>query len=65
VEKKRSKAKYSIEASRQTLLADLKKKCKGTTVTKTIKFTNNDVPKYLEFLSEFEEKSRKISLMVK
>ena len=60
-----NKDSISVEASRKALLADLKKKCKGKTVTKKIRFINDDVPQYLKVLADLEKSSRKCTIMVK
>ncbi len=59
------KGSISVEASRKALLADLKKKCKGTTIRKKVPFINDDVPQYLEVLASLEESSRESTLTVK
>lgn len=59
-----TKSKISIEESRKALLADLKKKCNGKIIKKAIPFTNDDVPKYLEFLRHLEKESRKTKIVV-
>ena len=59
------KGSISVEASRKALLAHLKKKCKGTTITKEVPFINDDVPQYLKVLARLEKSSRKCTIMVK
>ena len=61
---RKNNRQISIEASRRALLADLKKKCKGKTIKKSVPFTNDDVPKYLKWLDNFEEESRKAAIQV-
>ncbi|OHB63877.1 MAG: hypothetical protein A2Y76_14870 [Planctomycetes bacterium RBG_13_60_9] len=57
--------RISIEASRKALLQDLKKKCKGKTVSKSIPFINDDVPAYLKILANLQERSKRSSIIVK
>ena len=59
------KGRISVEASRKALLADLRKKCKGTKFTKKIPFVNDDVPQYLRVLAGLEKSSRKSTILVK
>ena len=61
---RKDKNQLSIEASRKALRSELKKKCKGETITKVIPFTNNDVPNYLKWLDRVETESRKTVIMV-
>jgi len=61
---KKIKANISIEASRKALHKELKKKCNGEIIEKAIPFTNDDVPKYLEFLRYLEKESRKTKIVV-
>ena len=57
--------KISVEASRKALFQDLKKKCKGQTISRNIPFINNDVPEYLKILANLEERSKRSSIVVK
>jgi hypothetical protein len=54
----------SIAASRKALRADLKKKAAKDSIKRTIQFRNNDVPVYLAKLSQLEERSRKVRIVV-
>jgi hypothetical protein len=58
------KKKDKFEETRKKLLAGLVSNSKGKVITKVIPFTNNDVPNFLRKLKKFEDRSRKISLMV-
>ena len=59
------RATMTFEQSRRDLLAQMTSKAKGKTEEKIIQFRNNDVPKFLEALNEFEKKSRKSRIIVK
>jgi hypothetical protein len=61
---KNKKQQISIEASRKALFKDLKKKCGGKVIKKTIRFTNNDVPDFLKELKKIEQKSKQVEIMV-
>ena len=62
--RKSENSQLSIESSRKALREELKKKCRGRSITKVIRFTNDDVPKYLELVERVEAESRKTSIMV-
>lgn len=53
----------SFEASRSEMLAAIRAKSRKTE-TKVIRFENDGVPRFLERLEAFEQKSRKSTFMV-
>ena len=61
---RKKKQEISIEASCKALLHDLKKKCGGKIIKKTIRFTNDDVPNFLKELKKIEQKSKEVEIMV-
>lgn len=62
--KENAEQSVSIETSREELFAELKKNCKGDIVQKVIRFTNEDVPKYLKRLELIEKGSRQTRITV-
>ena len=54
----------TFEQKRSKLLNAMSGGCNQKPVTKVIPFTNDDVPVFLEKLAEFEERSRKIRVVV-
>jgi hypothetical protein len=59
------RATMTFEQSRKNLLAQMSLKAKGKTEDKIIHFRNDDVPKFLEALNEFEKKSKNNRIIVK
>jgi hypothetical protein len=59
------KDEKSAEESRKTRLRTLALKCGTPGVSQVIPFRNDDVPKFLERIREFMERSKKKQLFVK
>ncbi len=59
------RAKMSFDESRKALLTQMSSKAKGKAQEKVIHFINDDVPKFLKDLDDFEKQSRKSRLIVK
>jgi hypothetical protein len=57
--------KMTFEQNRKALLIQMTSKTKAKTEERIIQFRNQDVPEFLKSLDEFEEKSRKSSIIVK
>lgn len=55
----------SIKASRKILLDTMTAQSQGKCVTRAARFSNDDVPKYLTKLKEFERTSKKAKFVVK
>lgn len=59
-----SKANKTFEQSRKALLARMSARSRQPEIKKVIRFRNDDVPRYLRKLDEFERLSRKANLVV-
>ncbi len=60
-----SRSNMTFEHSRKALLTQMTSNAKGKAIEKIIHFTNDDVPKFLRDLDQFEKQSRKSRLIVK
>ena len=60
-----SPTKKTITQIRQALRRDMRACSEGEIVTKTVHFSNEDVPRFLEKLSEYEKRSRDVRLTIK
>ena len=60
-----SKRTSSFEQKRTELISAMCDGCSQGTITKVIRFTNDDVPEFLKRLTEFEERSRNIRVDVR
>ena len=58
------KALVSFEQSRKALLTRMAARSRKPVIRKVIPFLNDDVPKYLRMLDEFEQQSRRANLVV-
>lgn len=59
------KIQMSFEDKRRALRQEVSKATSAASVTKTIQFRNEDVPRFLERLREFERESRKSKLLLR
>ena len=59
------KIRMSFEDKRRALRQGVSKATSAATVTKTIQFRNDDVPRFLKRLRKFERESRKSNLLVR
>ena len=55
----------SFEESRKEMVRQMISSANKPIIEKVIPFHNNDVPEFLKRLAAFEEKSRKVSLLIK
>ena len=60
-----SKSIQTFEQSRKALLARMSARAGKRAIKKVIPFRNDDVPKYLLKLDEFEQQSRRANLVVR
>ncbi len=58
-------ANMTFEQSRKALLIQMTSNTKGKAIEKIIHFTNDDVPKFLIDLDNFEKQSRKSRIVIK
>lgn len=58
------KATMSFEKSREALVKAMSNQAGQDTVEKTVRFEDEDVPKYLSELAKFQDRSRKVRLVV-
>jgi len=56
--------KEDVTSSRDAVRKNIASSCKSAPTSKIIRFSNNDVPNYLQQLDKFEERSNQTRHMV-